>query len=344
MPIDKLPPFIREVLRAREFGLLDDDLGRAVTRIIGAELRDPVSEQIVHSRLYYHDIQRALQGDFPPARLTQGDFCIGLDVQEKRRLMCLAQCFNEHSLTLSGSGGGKTTKSRWNVLQLAGLVQGLWLFDLRKREFAPLKPYLRRLGVELIIVPARKAKLNPLQVPVACNPRDYAPNMADMLVRTLKLPPGATRLAHMTTLASYDNFGVLEGSTHYPTLFDFREEVARNRRANPQSREAMIAALDQVLMSIGDILRYRVSWKTSDLATRKIVFELGGVSEMDQDLILNTILLGEFCGRIAQGVSNPKMDLYINCDEAARLVGQSDSSISDMIGLGGNAAPLMSAW
>ena len=86
-------------------------------------------------------------------------------------------------------------------------------------------------------------------------------------------------------------------------------------------------------MSIGSILRYRLAWKTNELAQKKIVFELGGVSEMDQDLILNTILLGEFSRRISKGISNPRMDLYINCDEAARLVGETDSSISDMIGL-----------
>ena len=61
------------------------------------------------------------------------------------------QFLNAHSLTVAGSGAGKTTASYFKILQIAPLVKGLWLFDLRKREFAILKPYLARLGIDLII-------------------------------------------------------------------------------------------------------------------------------------------------------------------------------------------------
>ena len=103
----------------------------------------------------------------------------------------------------------------------------MWLFDLRKREFGLLKPYLARIGVNLVILPARQLRLNPLQVPEFCDPRDYAPNLADTFVRILKLPPGAAKLVHQTLLHLYQKFGVLEGARSYPTLLDLRDLCCR---------------------------------------------------------------------------------------------------------------------
>jgi hypothetical protein len=48
---------------------------------------------------------------------------------------------------------------------------------------------------------------------------------------------------------------------------------------------------------------------------------LGGVSEAAQNLLLNTLLLAEFTSRVARGVSNGRMDLYLAVDEGQRLVG-----------------------
>ena len=86
-------------------------------------------------------------------------------------------------------------------------------------------------------------------------------------------------------------------------------------------------------MSIGKVLAYRIGW-TDLLAQRALVFELGGVSEVDKDLLLSCLLLPEFVSRVARGVSNPAMDLWICCDEAARLVssGGQAGGIVDLIG------------
>jgi hypothetical protein len=86
-------------------------------------------------------------------------------------------------------------------------------------------------------------------------------------------------------------------------------------------------------MSLRSVLCYRIGWTTGALAKRHIVFELGGVSETDKDVILNSLVVPEFVSRISRGISNPHMDLFISCDEAARLVGDEGGSIPDLIGL-----------
>jgi len=82
-------------------------------------------------------------------------------------------------------------------------------------------------------------------------------------------------------------------------------------------------------------LRYRIGWKTQELARRHIVFELGGIAEVDKNLILNSLILPEFTSRVAQGISNPVMNLWICCDEAARLVSSTnqEGGIANLIGL-----------
>ena len=253
--------------------------------------------------------------------------------RKERPFRCPIQFFNEPTLTGGSSGCGKTNKHRYWILQLAPLVTGMWLFDFRKREFGMLKPYLRSIGVDLIVMPARQMRLNPLQVPPYCDPRNYAPNLADTLVRILKLPQRAAKLLLVTILALYLHFGVLAGAKVYPSILDLYKAVAANTHAHPESRHAIIASLEPLLLSLGDVLQYRVGWTTNDLANRKIAFDFSGTSDTETDLLLNTLLFGEFMSRIARGISNPNMNLWICCDEAARLCGSGDSSLSEWIGL-----------
>lgn len=263
--------------------------------------------------------------ELPPTSLP-GDLVLGTDLRD-RPIRVPSQYLNAHSLTVGGSGSGKTTKSKFLIPQVAPKVEGMWLFDFDKEEFAPLKPCLAQLGVTLRRVPARQICLNPLQCPEHVSQSDWAPRSADLLVQTLQLPARATKLLHLTILKLYREFD-------NPTLFDLREAIACDPDANHQAKHAVVDSLDPVLMSIGDVLRYRVGWKTGALAKHHIVFELGGTSEVDKNLILNSLVIPEFVSRVAQGISNPVMDLWICCDEAARLVssGAHVRGVADLIG------------
>jgi hypothetical protein len=175
-----------------------------------------------------------------------------------------------------------------------------------------------------------------LQVPHLVHPADFAPRVADMLVQVLRLPPRATKLLHTTILKLYQSFDVFAGSQRYPTSFDLRDAVAADKSANPPASQAIVDSLDPVLLSLGqDVLGYHVGWDTHDLAQRHIVFELGGAAETDKDLLLNGLVLSEFTSRVSRGISNPRMDLYIVCDEALRFVSASSGSlgVADLIGL-----------
>ena len=334
MAKDEIPELIKDFIYARDHRLLEGDVGQAVTQLMSCGVNDDLVRSLIQNPVRKHKIAQAYAGPYELPKLSHGDLMLGID-QRGRPIRSPCQYLNGHSLTIGGSGSGKTTKSRFLILQIAGKVKGLWCFDFVKQEFSVLKPYLARLGIELLIVPARKLRLNPLQCPEHVTPTDWAPRIADLLVQTLQLPPRATKLLHTNILEMYQKFGIFEGGRHYPTLFDLREAIAADRDANHQAKQAVVDSLDPVLMSIGEVLLYRVGWTTKDLAKRHIVFELGGTAEVDKNLILNSLVLPEFASRVAQGLSTPNMNRWIVCDEAARLVSSKSQSggIADLIGL-----------
>lgn len=321
----KIPRRIENVRNALELGLLETRAERAIARAEMLGVGDKFTEDYISRTLYKHEIRQAFSGPFPLPKLNHGDFVLGLDMRG-RPIRCPSQNLNSPILTTGSTGCGKTTKSLVWIPQMASIVLGCWLIDVRKCEFAQLRLPLELMGVSLSVVPARSLRWNPLQPPVGTDPREYAPNISEVLVRVLELPQRATKLIHSKILQLYMK-------PEIPTLFDLDECVAGDAKANPQARQAVLDSLRSVLMSLRDVLCYRRGWTTHDLARRHIVFEFGGVSDTEKDLLLNTLVLSEFMSRISRGVSNPRMDLFIVVDEAARLVGSENNSISDLIGI-----------
>ncbi len=188
-----------------------------------------------------HRVERALrqlkeQGSpFSPAQLDRGDFVLGLDWRQ-RRLWTFMQYLNAHTLIVAGTGAGKTTLSKFHAIQIARFVHGMWLIDLRKREYRALRPVFARLGIDLKIIRGRKFCINPLQVPDGVEPIEYAATAADMLVSVLNLPPRASTLLRTTIIKLYRANGILAGGRRYPTLFHLFEAIRSDRSANAQAR------------------------------------------------------------------------------------------------------------
>ena len=334
MTIDKPSQVIEDLLYAVDHQLLDDPVGEALHLVIRSGVRDSFAPRELHNRVFNHRIAQQFNGPFRLHKLIRGRIALGRDRKHRWARIAIA-VLGAHTLVLAGSGAGKTVRSRWLALQVASRTKGAWLFDFRKREFRCLVPWFRRLGVKVIVVPARRMRLNPLEVPKGVDPFQWASRVADMLVQVFRLPPRATKLLQRTLLDLFDHFGVLAGGKKYPTLFDLRETIALDGTANPQARQAVVDALDPVLISLRGVLCYRRGWSSTDLATRTIILELDGVGEVEKDLILNSLIMPEFTARVARGVTNKKMDLWICCDEAARMVSTSSTTggINDLIGL-----------
>ncbi|MCC6970882.1 MAG: ATP-binding protein [Phycisphaerales bacterium] len=342
MARDELPELVRLQIYANEHRLYErSPEGHAVARILRAGIDDAYSAEWLRSHVFKHRIAQAFAGPFDLPPPTGGDLVMGVDLKGAP-VRAPVQHLNAHGSTIGASGSGKTNKCYFTAMGVAPHVQGVWLIDLRKSEFARLRGPMRRLGIELLRLPARAMRFNPLQVPLNVEPPAWAAALADALVQVLRLQQRSSKLLHSAILRLYERLRIehaprrVDPGIRYPTLFDLRETTAAWKDAHPQARSAITDALDPILLSLGsDVLGYAFGWTTHDLSRLHIIFELSGSTRAEQDLILNSLLLAEFMSRVAGGVSNPVMNLFIGIDEASRLCSASDPSavISDMLGL-----------
>jgi len=327
-------PLTNNVLYCIHNGLLEDPVGQGMMRIYEAGVCDSTISSMFEKRVVKHKYQQAFYGTpFKKPKLSEGNYIVGLDENEKK-LFSFMQFLNAHTLSVAGSGSGKTTYSYFKILQLASHLKGMWLFDLRKDEFSILKPYLARLGVHLIILPRRLIHFNPLQLPYGVCIADWTPRIADMLVDVLELPPRASKLVQSKLFILYQIFDFEKN--RYPTLYDLFEAIKKDKEANHQARRSILDSLEPILRSLGPkVLAWRLGWSSHSLADKHLAFKFSGFSETDKNLILNGLLLSEFTSRISRGISNPQMDLWACIDEAQRLCSttRNTSAIADQIGL-----------
>ncbi len=189
----KLPPLTQDVLFGLNEDLFPDDVGRAMLSVYFAGVCDQRIAGMIQDRVRREKMRQAFrQMPFRASRLSQGELLFGIDLLTGEAIQVPIQYLNANALTTGGSGCGKTTKSKFYILQIAPHVQGMWLYDLRKREFRSLRPLLARVGIDLVVVPARSMRLNPLQLPLGVEPASYVPRVADMLVQVLGMPPRAS--------------------------------------------------------------------------------------------------------------------------------------------------------
>lgn len=332
-----IPELVKLQIYAHEHDLLScDSFGQALIRSFSLNVAGELEIDELKRRVIQHKINKATSGNpFRYPKASNGDLIIGKD-QHGNPVRTALQYLNAHCLAVGSSGAAKTTLAMNLILEAANPNLGLWMFDLRKREFAKLQTLLAQRGIKLHVIPARKMRFNPLQIPKYVSPEDFAPNVAEMLVQVLKLPPRASKLLHVTILRLYQGHATSSHSNDFPTLFDLFDSIKAEKKSNHPARQAILDSLEPILLGLGrDVLGWSLGWKTTDLAKMHIVFDFSGIAETEKDILLNTLVLSEFSSRLAQGISNQKMNLFLVCDEAARLCRSSNDGmgIDDQIGL-----------
>lgn len=321
--------------------VFNDPLGRKLLQLYRRGILDQWSAGQIVGRVANGQRKEAARNiPFKPPRLNSGELILGADTN-RTPIKSHVQYFNAGSLLVANTGSGKTTLVCFYATQIVHHVEGMWLVDLRKKEFRLLRSEFARRGIDLIVIRSRKFKINPLQVPYCTDPHEYASTIADVLVKVLNLPLRASVLLSSAIIKLYEKFGVFRGSTKFPTLFHLFEGVRLDKNANSQARQAVLDNLEAVLLALGvEMLGYYRGWPVHELAKRRIVFELAGQPEAGKDLVLNYLVASEFISRISRGISNEGMNLWMSIDEGQRLfsqkkesVGHGGNSLTDLAGL-----------
>jgi len=333
----------KKIQAGLSLGAFKDPFGRKLLRLYQLGILDPWTTGQINKRVDKALHRKAFTSDtmFKEASLNSGELLLGADYYCKGPLTTHLQYLNAGSLLTGNTGSGKTTLVSHFARQIAQHVKGMWLVDLRKKEFRLLRPLFLQYGIELLIIRSHAFKLNPLQIPSRVDPREYAATMADVLAKVLNLPPRASVLLSSTIVKLYHQYNVSNGGRRFPTLFHLFEAVRNDKIANAQARQAILDNLEMILLSLGPaVLGYYRGWNIHELAELKLALELTGFPESGKDLILNTLVASEFIFRIATGISNKNMDLWMSLDEGQRLFSQhkeistyTGNSITDLAGL-----------
>lgn len=304
---------------ANEHALLGDAMGRAVARLYRLGVADALAINEIQRRARHHRRQELIAPS-PPFRAPQLSGPIDALDMHGRRIGLPVPTLAGHGLAIGSSGTGKTTQARHFALQLEPCIQGIWCFDLAKKEFT----YSADVGIHARVawqrVRGESMRLNPLQVPHGGQPSDWASVVGQTIAEALGLPRVASVLLRTAVLELYKSRGVLAGSRQYPTVREAYEFIKLMRGAHPQARQAVISALDPIVLSLGDtVLAYSIGWDTRDLASMRLSIDLSGQADDEQNLILHSLLSAEGFRRIAAGLSNVSLQLGVFVDEAVRL-------------------------
>lgn len=331
----------RKILAGLRLDAFNDPLGRKLLQLYERGILDSWTIGQINKR-----VDRQLRKEafslipFKQPQLHSGQLILGSD-RHHQQIRAPIQYLNAGTLLAANTGSGKTTLICFWVIQIAPHVKGMWLVDLRKKEFRLLKPAFDKRGIDFVVVRSRKFKINPLQVPRDVDPVEYSSVISDILVKVLNLPPRASTLLSSSIIQLYKKYDVFGGKRKYPTLFHLFEAVRSDKTANPQARQAILDNLQALLLAFGtEMLGYYRGWPVHELAKRHIDFELTGQPEVGKDLILNYLVGAELISRISRGISNRGMDLWMGIDEGQRLFsqrkelsGHHGNSITDLAGL-----------
>ena len=121
-----------------KLGILDDREGRQLLNCIEHGIVDSFVVERIRKRV--EGALRAMAKSGCPLlrpRLHRGDFVFGWDLWG-RMIMIFLQYFNAHTLLVASTGSGKTNLPKYQAALIAPRVRGLWLIDLRKREYRVL--------------------------------------------------------------------------------------------------------------------------------------------------------------------------------------------------------------
>ena len=337
----------KTVLDGIELGVFKDEFGIRLLNLYHHGICDSFIIHNIEERVRKAQHRLAFSGcPFRVPELHRGDYVFGYDIYG-REIRDWRQSANAHTMIIGNPGSGKSNLSKYRAVKIISSNDtqdtqiACFLIDYQKKEYRILRRILAKVGIDLKIIRGRQLKLNPLEVPYGVQPLEYASLAADFIVKSLNLPPRASTLLRSTIIKLYMQYGVLNGGEQYPTLFHLYAAIKADRNANPQAKQAVLDNLESVLLALGpDMLAYHRGWSVHELAKQHLVIELTGLPEAGKDLITAYLLTAEFSSRIAQGISNERMSLYIACDECQRIFSQTKESsghegnaLIDLVGL-----------
>lgn len=252
----------------------------------------------------------------PPENSPLNSLFLG-QTQNQRKVYTLKEDeLSQHVLTTGQSGAGKTTLFYNLMTQLS---TPFWAFD-RKQDYRHLTNELD----DLLVLPWKKLKLNPLKPPPGVKPDRWNNIFSIIFSQSFNLLTGSEGFLTTAVAELYIKYNLYQKQPDtYPSLYDLTNLVRSDEisvgPASASYKDRVYWRLHPVLMTVGEIFDCSQGYPIEDLIQRNVVLEIGGLNRNLQRFIQQILFAKTYEYLLAQGMRDEGLQLVIFADEAKQL-------------------------
>ena len=322
---------MNNMAEASKRGLLDTMIGRMAANVLAADPNDPRAHRIIEELLAEDDARAAQTAPFLKRQINEGNIVLGEDVFDRIAHRQWLHHFT-NTLVVSVPGGGKSTLIHGLAPQLAFHGCSVLLIDSEKEELQRLFGVFGEYGKTLQVLKGREFPFNPLEIPPQVPPFEFLEHIALTVGGTLEVAEPGIRLLKEVLYKQYHEHGVFNGQGHFPVLFEVRDEIAKNRTANPLVREALLARLDAILINTPG-LRFRTGVSVERISSTNLILECAGMAPPARDLLVGSIITKEFLRRKQLQYINAPLDWAVFFDDGQRICANPEGHLARLINI-----------
>lgn len=223
----------------------------------------------------------------------------------------------QHLLAVGQSGSGKTTLF-YNMMEQ--LAVPFWSFDL-KQDYRHL---VQREELDLVVVPWRELRFNPLQPPEGVAPRRWAQVVSEIFGHATSLLSGSKNYLLRQIIELYQLYDLFEQVTGpFPSLHELqvlmdREKINYVRKA-ANYRDTVVNRLEAMNLAAGTIFDCSEGYPLEDFLDRNVVFEFDGLARDVQNFVMELLFAYVYEYRVAQNQRDQGLQHVFFLDEGKRV-------------------------
>jgi DNA helicase HerA-like ATPase len=301
----------------RQAGIEDDpeaqQLLKAAARIENEHLRQQIRKKLEQkaAEKTEHPFNEA-----PPQNSPLNSLYLGQTQNQDRVYTLTEDDLLQHILASGQSGSGKTTLF-YNLM--TQLDSPFWAFD-RKQDYRHLTNQID----DLLVLPWKKLKLNPLKPPPGVAPDRWNNIFSIIFSQSFNLLTGSEGFLTTAVAQTYVKYDLYqEQPDSYPCLYDLTNLVRSDEisvgPASASYKDRVYWRLNPLLMTVGEIFHCSEGYPIHELIQRNVVFEIGGLNRNLQRFLQQILFAYIYEYLLAKGMRDEGLQLVLFADEAKQL-------------------------
>lgn len=204
--------------------------------------------------------------------------------------------FIKHILITGMTGTGKTNCSFQILRELKKQNKPFLVFDW-KRNYRDLKQFPEFKDLEVIRLgsPKCKFRFNPLIPPQGVNPKHWMAILIDVMKHAFFFAHGVEYFFREGLDYLYEQFGIFEGKTDYPTFEDLalylRKRFVRGRELLWMSSAKRTIASLTFCGLLGEILNVNSHHNIEQILNKNIIIEMDNLASIEKIFFIEALLL-----------------------------------------------------